>query len=80
MAVIKPPITGDETADSWSYNTTQRLEDIDAILSSFTLFSWVIEEDENGKIIFKKDDVTKMRLDADGNLEIAGILSSSVSF
>jgi len=80
MAVIKPPITGDETVDSWTFNTTQRIEDIDAILASLNIYSWVIEEDENGKLIFIKDNVTKMRLDADGNLEIAGTVTPSVSF
>ena len=80
MAVIKPPITGDEIQDSWAFNTTSRLEDIDAILASFDLSSWTLEEDENGKLVFKKDNIILMRLDNDGNLEIAGTLSQSVTF
>jgi len=80
MSVIKPPITGDEIQDSWAFNTTSRLEDINAILSSFNLETWTIEEDENGKIIFSKNGVIKMRLDNLGNLEIAGTLSQSVTF
>jgi len=80
MAVIKPPITGDNIQDSWAFNTTSRLEDIDAILSSFDLATWTIEEDENGKIIFSKNNTIKMRLDESGNLEIAGTLTQSVTF
>lgn len=80
MAVIKPKITGDQEIDSWSFNTTQRLEDIDSILASFDLETWTIDEDENGKIIFSKDGAIKMRLDSSGNLEIAGTLTQSVSF
>jgi hypothetical protein len=80
MAVIKPPITGDEIQDSWAFNTTSRLEDIDAVLSSFNLETWTIEEDSIGKIIFSKNGVIKMRLDDSGNLEIAGTLTQSVTF
>ena len=80
MAVIKPPITGDEIQDSWAFNTTSRLEDIDAVLSSFNLETWTIEEDSVGKIIFSKNGIIKMRLDDSGNLEIAGTLTQSVTF
>lgn len=80
MAVIKPPITGDQNIDSWSFDTTQRIDDIDSILSAFILKTWTVTEDENGKLIFSKDGVIKMRLSANGNLEIAGTLTSSVSF
>jgi len=80
MAVIKPPITGDEIQDSWAFNTTSRLEDIDGVLSSFNLETWTIEEDSVGKIIFSKNGIIKMRLDDSGNLEIAGTLTQSVTF
>ena len=80
MAIIKPPITNNEMQDSWSFNTTSRLEDIDAILSSFNLETWTIEEDGSGKIIFNRNGVTKMRLDDSGNLEISGVLTQSVTF
>ena len=80
MAVIKPKITEDQETDSWAFDTTQRIDDIDSILSAFVLKTWTVEEDENGKLIFSKDGAIKMRLSANGNLEIAGTLTSSVSF
>jgi hypothetical protein len=80
MSVIKPPITKDQEVDSWSYNTTQRLDDIDSILAGFFLKTWTLNEDENGKLTFSKDGEVKMRLSSNGNLEIAGTLTSSVTF
>jgi hypothetical protein len=70
MANLKPPITGDNLFDSWAYNTTGRLEDIDAILSAFNLKGWTIEEDENGSLTLNKDGVTKFKLNSDGDIQI----------
>ena len=70
MANLKPPITGDDVVDSWTYNTTGRLEDIDAILSAFNLKGWTIEEDENGNLLLNKDGETKLKLDSDGDLHL----------
>ena len=48
MAVIKPPITGDDNTDAWAYETTQRLQDVDSVTAAINLKDFTIDQDENG--------------------------------
>jgi len=70
MSVIKPPITGDDIQDSWAFNTTSRLEDIDAILSALNIINWTIEEDSEGNLKFYKNGSEKFSLSEDGALTL----------
>jgi len=66
MAVIKPPITGDDIQDSWAFNTTSRLEDIDSVLSSFNLTDWQIEQNLNGSLDFRYEGTVRFSIDENG--------------
>jgi len=66
MAVTKPPITGDDIQDSWAFNTTSRLEDIDSVLSSFNLTDWQIEQNPNGSLDFIYEGTVRFSIDENG--------------
>jgi hypothetical protein len=66
MAVIKPPITGDNIQDSWAFNTTSRLEDIDSVLSSFNLTDWKIGQNLNGSLDFIHEGTVRFSIDENG--------------
>jgi len=66
MAVTKPPITGDDIQDSWAFNTTSRLEDIDSVLSSFNLTDWQIEQNPNSSLDFIYEGTVRFSIDENG--------------
>ena len=80
MSVIKPPITGSIDQDSWAEQTTLAVEELESITASINISNWTITEDNNQKLLISHNGALKFRLASNGNLEIAGTLTQSVTF